>query len=106
MMAGPPRRLRKLVADDDIDMCRLVAEALRKDDYEVFEESDGGRVLVRIGAIYTFGSTADPFDLIVSDIRMPVCSGLDILKDLRNAHWMTPIILMTAFGDDETRRRC
>jgi DNA-binding response OmpR family regulator len=98
-------RRRVLVADDDAEMRRLVAEALRKDDYDVVEESDGGRLLVRIAAIYSFAATMDPFDLIVSDIRMPVCSGLDILKGLREAHWKTPVILMTAFGDDETRDR-
>jgi DNA-binding NtrC family response regulator len=45
----------------------------------------------------------DPIDLIVSDVRMPVCSGLDILKGLRNAHWSTPVILMTGFGDGDLR---
>jgi DNA-binding response OmpR family regulator len=105
MPASSPHRKRVLVADDDAEMRRLVAESLRKDNYEVVEESDGGRLLVRIAAIYTLGETSDPFDLIVSDIRMPVCSGLDIVKGLREAHWRTPVILMTAFGDDETRAR-
>lgn len=105
MPTSIPERPRVLVADDDVEMRRLVAESLRKDDYEVIEEADGGRLLVRIAAIYTLGGTRDPVDLIVSDIRMPVCSGLDILKGLRDAHWNTPVILMTAFGDDETRAR-
>ena len=86
-------------------MRRVVAESLRKDGHEVVEEADGGRLLVRVAAIYSFDSTSDPVDLIVSDIRMPVCSGLDILKGLRAARWATPVILMTAFGDDETRLR-
>jgi DNA-binding response OmpR family regulator len=98
-------RSRVLVADDDHQMRRLVAESLRKDGYDVSEEADGGRLLVRIAAIYAFERTVDPFDLIVSDIRMPVCSGLDIVKGLRDAHWRIPIILMTAFGDHETRQR-
>jgi DNA-binding response OmpR family regulator len=98
-------RPRVLVADDDTEMRHLVSESLRKDDYEVIEEPDGGRLLVRVAAIYSFDQTVDPFDLIVSDIRMPVCSGLDIVHGLREAHWTTPIILMTAFGDDETRCR-
>jgi DNA-binding response OmpR family regulator len=105
MSASTPQRYRVLVADDDAEMRRLVAESLRKDNYEVVEEPDGGRLLVRIAAIYTLGETSDPFDLIVSDIRMPVCSGLDIVKGLREAHWSTPVILMTAFGDDDTRAR-
>jgi DNA-binding response OmpR family regulator len=103
--AAATRRARVLVAEDDPEMRRLVADALRKDGYETVEEPDGGRLLVRIAAIYSFESTSDPFDLIVSDVRMPVCSGLDILKGLRDAHWHTPFILMTAFGDDETRAR-
>ena len=36
---------------------------------------------------------------------MPVCSGLQILEALRQAHWRTPVILMTAFGDEATRKR-
>jgi DNA-binding response OmpR family regulator len=100
-----PRRLRVLVADDDVEMRHLVAESLRKDDYEVVEESDGGRLLVRLASVYSFDPRSYPFDLIVSDIRMPVCSGLEIVKGLREAHWRTPVILMTAFGDDETKER-
>jgi DNA-binding response OmpR family regulator len=42
-------------------------------------------------------------DLIVSDIHMPTCSGLQILRGLRDAQWSVPVILMTAFGDDDTR---
>ena len=33
---------------------------------------------------------------------MPICSGLQILSALRDAHWRTPVILMTAFGDEAT----
>jgi DNA-binding response OmpR family regulator len=86
-------------------MRHLVAESLRKDDYEVIEESDGGRLLVRLASVYSFDRRSRPFDLVVSDIRMPVCSGLEIVKGLREAHWKTPVILMTAFGDDETKER-
>ncbi len=100
-----PRQPRVLVADDDAEMRRVVAESLRRDGYVVEEEGDGGRLLVRIAAIYSFAGTVDPFDLIVTDIRMPICSGLDILKGLRDAHWDTPVVLMTAFGDDDTRAR-
>ncbi len=102
---SPPRRLRVLVADDDAEMRRLVSESLRRDGYDVTEESDGGRLLVRIASLYSRDAAGHSFDLIVSDIRMPVCSGLEILKGLREAHWSTPVILMTAFGDDETKDR-
>jgi DNA-binding response OmpR family regulator len=93
------------VADDDLELLGLVVDSLRDDGYDVVAETNGGRLLVRIAAIYSFGTTVDPIDLIVSDIRMPVCSGLDILLGLRNAHWSTPVILMTAFGDGDIRAR-
>jgi DNA-binding response OmpR family regulator len=95
------RRPRILVADDDAEFRELLAGALRDDDYDVIEESDGGRLLVRVAASYTPGAT--PIDLIVSDVCMPVCSGLNILKGLRKANWSTPVILMTAFGDGDLR---
>jgi two-component system, response regulator, stage 0 sporulation protein F len=94
---------RILLAEDDDEMRTLVAGALRADGHDVVEVGDGGRMLVRLARGYLVGST--PYDLLVSDIRMPVCSGLQILESLRLARWPTPAILMTAFGDEQTRAR-
>ena len=41
---------------------------------------------------------------IVSDIRLPHCSGLSVLATVRRAQWALPVVLMTAFSDPETRR--
>jgi DNA-binding response OmpR family regulator len=95
---SPPRIL---VAEDDTEMRRLVSDALRKDGYHVTEASDGGRLLVQVTSLYPRPDAE--LDLLISDIRMPVVSGLAILESLRRAHWKVPVILMTAFGDDETR---
>ena len=97
-------RLRILLAEDDDEMRRIVAEALRADGYEVVELIDGGRLLVDIARRLKSGTGANSMDLIVSDIRMPVCTGLQIVSALRDAHWHTPVILMTAFGDAATRK--
>jgi len=96
---------RVLVAEDDPEMRRLVVEALRKDGHEVQEAADGGRLLVRIAEAFDRDPSLALIDVIVSDVRMPVCSGLDLLEQLVQARWRVPFILMTAFGDDETRRR-
>jgi CheY-like chemotaxis protein len=96
---------RILLAEDDGDMRQLVADALRSDGHDVVELADGGRLLVDIACRLKAGGDADALDLIVSDVRMPVCTGLQILEALRGANWHTPVILMTAFGDDATRRR-
>jgi DNA-binding response OmpR family regulator len=91
------------VAEDDADMRRLVTEALRKDGYDVRALSDGGRLLVTLAHEYVNKGGIDLVDLLVSDIRMPVCTGMQILEQLRAAHWKVPVILMTAFGDAGTR---
>jgi CheY-like chemotaxis protein len=90
-----------LVAEDDPEMLRLIVEAFRNDGYEVQEARDGGRLLVQL----THGLRCDyeQVDLIVSDVRMPVCSGIQVVEALRAAHSFVPIILMTAFGDNQTR---
>ena len=95
----PPRIL---VADDDVEVRCLVAGALRKDGYEVVEALDGGRLLVQVAAAYGRHGRDVACDVIVSDIRMPVCSGLEVLEGLRKAQCTTPVILMTAFGDEGT----
>jgi CheY-like chemotaxis protein len=104
-MRDPARPARVLVADDDPEMRRLVSDTLRKDGHEIVEEPNGGRLLVRVAALYSVSGTIEPVDLIVSDVRMPVCTGLDILKGMRDAHWGIPVVLMTAFADDEVKRR-
>jgi CheY-like chemotaxis protein len=96
---------RILLAEDDPDMRQLVADALRADGHEVVELTDGGRLLVDIASRLKAGGDGEALDLIVTDVRMPVCTGLQILEALRAANWHTPVILMTAFGDDATRRR-
>lgn len=95
-----------LLAEDDAELRSIIADALRDEGCVVTEASDGGRMLVRVAREY--GSSTHPqesFDLILSDICMPVCTGLQILEGLRRAHWHTPVILMTAFGDDATRSK-
>jgi CheY-like chemotaxis protein len=96
---------RVLVAEDDPEMRRLVVEALRKDGHEVEEAVDGGRLLVTIAELFHRDPSMSQIDVVVSDVRMPVCNGLELLEKLADARWSIPFVLMTAFGDDDTRRR-
>jgi CheY-like chemotaxis protein len=99
------RPSRVLVAEDDDEMRRLVVEALQKEGYEVIGVPDGNHLLIRITSHYRLRPDPEPIDLIVTDIRMPVVSGLDIVQSLRDAGWTTPVVIMTAFGNVETRLR-
>lgn len=97
--AGPPPRRTKrasvLLAEDQPAMRVLVASQLRAAGYHVTEVPDGRELLRELEARHEH-------DVIVSDVRMPACSGLQVLELVRRADWATPVILMTAFGDRET----
>jgi DNA-binding response OmpR family regulator len=99
-----PRAARIVLAEDDPQMRGLVTETLRGDGHEVIPLADGAQLLVRVTQQYRMRDPAQGIDLIVADVRMPIITGLAILKGLRDAHCFTPVILMTAFGDEQTRR--
>ncbi|HEX4515877.1 MAG TPA: response regulator [Polyangiaceae bacterium] len=86
---------RIILAEDDDEMRDVIASSLRKDGYHVTLAKDGGELLARLAY--------QEFDVVISDIRMPVCSGTHVLDGLRDARWQVPVILMTAFGDPDTR---
>jgi two-component system OmpR family response regulator len=94
---------RVLLADDDPCTREVVAEILRDMGLEVVTSDDGGRMLVAIASQYKSGNTPEDVQLVVTDVVMPVMSGLDVLKGLRAAHWKTPVIVMTAFATDDVR---
>jgi DNA-binding response OmpR family regulator len=95
---------RLLLAEDDFDMRTLLAWSFRRIGYEVVECPDGVRLL---DFLFSTDSPADPgdFDLIVSDIRMPGVTGLEVLEGIRESKGFPPMILITAFGDRETHEK-
>ena len=96
----PPR---VIVAEDDPDIRRLVAVALRGFGYEIIEVRSGAELLEALGdALLSEGREGRP-DIIISDIRMPGLTGMEILAGLRQAEWPTVIVLMTAYADRHTR---
>ncbi len=92
-----------VVAEDDREMLSLVVGALQEDGHHVVEVSDGGRLLVLLAQSCREGGQMP--DLIVSDVRMPIMTGLAMLKGVRDARWTIPVVLMTAFPDADTRWR-
>jgi len=90
---------RVLVAEDDVDMRAMITAALRADGYVVFEASNGVELLDAIATGLISRRDEDRFDVVLSDVRMPRLNGIDVITQLREASWSTPVIIMTASGD-------
>ena len=90
-MAEP---FRILVVDDEPAQRELVSGFLRKRGFEVDEAAGGQAALARF--------TQAPFDLVLTDQRMPDLSGLDLLQRLRAVTPEAAVIVMTAYGTIET----
>lgn len=94
---------RVLLAEDDAPMRRLLALALSADGFEVIEAATGGELMDRVvDLVFNRPPDGKGVDLIISDVRMPVVSGLHVVTRLRQLDKVTPVILITAFGDEET----
>lgn len=94
---------RILLADDEKEMRKLLSQAFRKAGYAVTECSDGLDLLTHLESFLFFQKERRRYvDLIISDIRMPGLTGMEILEGIRSARGFPPMILITAFGDDET----
>ena len=85
--------VRVLVAEDDREMLELVEQVLRDEGYEVIAARDGREALAAIGE--------GQFDVVLSDIKMPGASGMEVLRSARATSLHQPVILMTAFGSIE-----
>lgn len=95
-MSIPDKRLDKLVVvDDDARIRDLLRRYLNQEGFDVLLAEDG-RALNRI-------MQRESVDLLVLDVMLPGEDGLSICRRLREAHDRTPIIMLTAKGEDVDR---
>lgn len=83
-----------LVVDDEKSMRDFLALVLKKEGYFVAVASDGQE------AIQTLQK--DIFDLVITDLKMPKQSGIDVLKVVKETAGETLVIMITAFASTET----
>jgi len=88
---------RVLVVEDDADMRALVAATMRAEGYAVDEAIDGGHALMNITASRIPGHVG--YDLVLSDVRMPVMTGVELATRLDRMGYDVPMLLMSAFAD-------
>ncbi len=98
-------RARVLLAEDDPSLRSLIAGVLREDGYEVVEIPDGNALVDTLADSVADDGSLAGFDLIVSDIRMPGFTVLEVMGGMRRLLFRTPIVLITAFGDARTHLR-
>jgi two-component system, OmpR family, response regulator len=79
--------MRVLVVEDERELLRIVAQALREDGYAVDEASDGESGLAK--------ARSWDYDAILLDVMMPKLDGWTLLRTLR-ARKKTPVLLLTA----------
>lgn len=97
------RRARVIIAEDDAALRELVAAEIRELGHFVDAVPNGGRLLVALGqALKSNGLVPD---LIISDIRMPVVSGLAMASAMREIRREIRFILMTAFPSEDVVRK-
>ncbi len=89
--------LKILIAEDDQELRRLFAHVLLKNNYSVREVSNGAEALAVIEEEY--------YDLIISDIMMPVINGYEMVQQLREAGNTIPVLMITAKDAFDDMRR-
>jgi two-component system response regulator PilR (NtrC family) len=87
-----PKRI--LVVDDERSLRELLAIVLRREGYEVLLAEDGHAALAALNR--------GPLDLLISDIKMPDMSGVEVLRAAKAGDAAIPAIMMTAFASTET----
>ena len=80
--------LKILIAEDDQELRQLFAHVLLKNGYAVKGVSDGREALDELDREY--------YDLIISDIMMPVMDGYTLVRQLRESGSNTPVLMITA----------
>ena len=95
-------KARILVAEDNREMLHLLSIALLTVGYDVIQCENGMQVLERLGP---GNCLLRDIDLIITDIRMPGVTGLEVLEGLQDVGDRPPMIMLTAFGDEDTHNK-
>jgi DNA-binding NtrC family response regulator len=93
-MSDTPARNRIFVFDDDADSLGAVVAALRRDGYDVHPFVDPAEGLARLAD--------EGADVVLTDLRMPGLTGMDVIRRLAAEHGGVPVVVMTAYGSIES----
>ena len=85
---------RILLIEDDLHLAAILQKLLRREGYQVDAATRGDDGLAR--------SRAQPYDLVLTDLKLPGVDGLSLISQMHASNPRLPIIVMTAHGTTET----
>ncbi len=92
------RQKRVLIVDDEEDLTWTLSKKLSKDSdkFELTCVNSGREAMEVLNQL--------PFDLVITDVRMPEVSGLDLLVKVKDLYPSTKVIIMTAYGSSDVQK--
>jgi putative nucleotidyltransferase with HDIG domain len=88
------QRYRILVADDEVDITTVLGDILAEQGYSVTRADNGDDAWKK--------AQAEPFDAVITDLKMPGMGGLELLRRVKQAGQHSVVIIMTGFATVET----
>jgi two-component system response regulator PilR (NtrC family) len=85
---------RILIVDDEDDVVFVIRRLLKENGYDICEAPNGWVALRLFQAQF--------FDLIITDLRMPMLDGISFLHEVKKLDPATPVIILTAFATPES----
>ena len=85
---------RILIVDDDPAFCLMLATFLDKSGFESSKVLSGKECLSALGK--------SSYDLVLTDLRLPDMTGIDVLREVKSRYPEVPVILMTGYGEIKT----
>src|SRR4051812_19895818 len=92
--AGAPTRPRILVVDDEASIRELLEKTLAMSDYDVDTAPDGRTALERM-RLY-------PYDLLITDLRMPGMDGLTVIREAKRYKADLPVLVITGYSTESS----
>ncbi len=80
-----------MVVDDEVEMRIALETTLKREGHTITLAENGKQALERL--------SESPFDLVITDVKMPKMNGIELLKALKKKSSQTVAIMMTAYGD-------
>ena len=90
--------MRLLLVEDDERLARAIGRVMEQERYQMDHANDGAEAVT--------AAQRSVYDVIILDIMLPVMTGLQVCRVLREGGLTTPILMLTALGQVEDKVKC